>query len=64
MAAIDCIARELHGQMVELLDAARSGELPVGPSYRHRVEGAITTLEAVLGLPPSLAPGCRSGIEA
>jgi hypothetical protein len=47
-------ARVLHGQLVELLEAARSGELPVGPAFRHRLEGGITALEAVLGLPPSL----------
>jgi hypothetical protein len=50
----------LLGQLRELLDAAESGELPVGPSYRHRVEGGITALEAVLGLPPSLV---SSGFE-
>lgn len=47
-------ARVLDGQLVELLEAARSGELPVGPAFRHRLEGGITALEAVLGLPPSL----------
>lgn len=47
-------AQVLHGQLVELLEAARSGELPVGPAFRHRLEGGITALEAVLGLPPSL----------
>ncbi len=47
-------ARVLHGQLVELLAAARSGELPVGPAFRHRLEDRITALEAVLGLPPSL----------
>lgn len=47
-------ARVLHAQLVELLEAARSGALPVGPAFRHRVEGGITALEAVLGLAPSL----------
>lgn len=47
-------ARVLHGQLVELLEAARSGELPVGPAFRHRLEGGITALEAVLGMAPSL----------
>lgn len=47
----------LLGQLRELLVAAESGELPVSTEYRHRVEGAITAVEAVLGLPPSLAPG-------
>jgi hypothetical protein len=48
-------AQVLHGQLAELLEAARSGELPVGPAFRHRLEGGITALEAVLGLPPSLS---------
>lgn len=47
-------ARTLHAQLVELLDATRSGELPVGPAFRHRLEGGVTALEAVLGLPASL----------
>ncbi|MGH3800015.1 MAG: hypothetical protein ACRDTD_07780 [Pseudonocardiaceae bacterium] len=47
-------ARVLHGQIVELLNAARAGELPVVPAYVHRLEGAVTALEAVLGMPPSL----------
>lgn len=47
-------ARVLHGQLVELLEVARSGELPVGPAFRHRLEGGITVLEVVLGMAPSL----------
>ena len=50
-------ATALLGQLRELLAAAESGELPVSAAYRHRAEGAITAVEAVLGLPPSLAPG-------
>lgn len=49
-------ARVLLGQLVEMLEAVQSGELPVGPAYRHRLEGGITALEAVLGMPPSLLP--------
>ncbi|WP_090071115.1 hypothetical protein [Lentzea flaviverrucosa] len=49
-------ATALLDQLRELLAAAESGELPVGAEYRHRLEGAITAVEAVLGLPPSLAP--------
>ncbi|WP_207311947.1 hypothetical protein [Lentzea alba] len=50
-------ATVLLDQLRELLAAAESGELPVSGDYRHRLEGAITAVEAVLGLPPSLAPG-------
>lgn len=46
----------LLDQLRELLAAVESGEVPAGPAYRHRVEGGITALEAVLGLPPSLLP--------
>lgn len=49
-------AAVLLDQLRELLAAVESGELPVGPAYRHRVEGGITALEAALGLPPSLLP--------
>ena len=34
--------------MRELLGAIESGEVGAGPSQRHRVEGAITALEALL----------------
>ena len=47
-------ARVLLDQLRELLAAVDAGELPAGPAYRHRIEGAITALEAVLELPPSL----------
>lgn len=57
MATTVRTARVLLDQLRELLAAIESGELPAGPAYRHRVEGAITALESVLGLPPSLAPG-------
>lgn len=56
-------ARVLHGQVVELVEAARSDELPVGPAFRHRLEGGITALEAVLGLPPSLSEDVFSSLE-
>ncbi len=46
----------LLDQLRELLAAVESGEVPAGAAYRHRVEGGITALEAVLGLPPSLLP--------
>lgn len=50
-------ATALLDQLRESLAAVQSGELPVGADYRHRLEGAITAVEAVPGLPPSLAPG-------
>jgi len=52
------MARALLGQLRELLAAAEAGAVPdAGPAYRHRVEGAVTALEAVLGEPSSLVPG-------
>jgi len=56
-------ARVLHDQVVELVEAARSDELPVVPAFRHRLEGGITALEAVLGLPPSLGEGVFTSLE-
>jgi hypothetical protein len=48
------MARVLLGQLRELRAPVESGELPVGPAYRHRLEGGIAVLEAVLGVPSSL----------
>jgi hypothetical protein len=53
-ASLRTQARVLLDQLRELHAAIGSGELPAGPAYRHRVEGAITALEAAQGLPPSL----------
>lgn len=52
----------LLGQLRELLAAIESRELPAGPTYRHRVEGGITALEAVPArrtgdLPGAAGPG-------
>jgi hypothetical protein len=47
----------LLGQLRELLAAAELGEFPNSAAYRHRVEGGVTALEAVLCLPPSLGSG-------
>ncbi|WP_156077386.1 MULTISPECIES: hypothetical protein [Pseudonocardiaceae] len=53
----------LLDQLRELLAAVESGELPVGTAYRHRLEGAVTAVEAVLGLPPSLSEGMPEPIR-
>lgn len=54
-AAIATTAAVLLDQLREVHAATVAGAVPlVGRDYRLRIEGAITAMEAVLGLPPSL----------
>ena len=47
-------AAKLAEQMAAMLALINSGELETSTATKYRLEGALTTLEAVLGRPQSL----------
>ena len=47
----------LAEQLRSTLARVRSGELTASTAFEHRLEGAVTALDAVLGNPTSLLEG-------
>jgi hypothetical protein len=53
-------AEAMIGSIKSVLAENDAGSYPMNPATRHRYEGALVALEALLGEPPSLL-GDRAG---